>query len=59
MVFFSKNLSVEDAYNVVQGPLMALIGGTLAVAKDLIHPGSSESSENDVQKNGENKQPGE
>lgn len=28
--------TVDDAYDVVKGPLMALIGGSLAISKDLI-----------------------
>ena len=30
------NLSAKDAYDVLEGPLMALIGGSLALSKDLI-----------------------
>lgn len=30
------NLAAKDAYDVLEGPLMALIGGSLALAKDLI-----------------------
>lgn len=29
-------MDVEEAYEVVKGPLMALIGGSLAISKDLI-----------------------
>lgn len=29
-------LTAEDAYEVVKSPLMALIGGSLAISKDLI-----------------------
>ena len=36
LVVGAKDISVEDAYKVVQGPLMALIGGSLAISKDLI-----------------------
>ncbi len=28
----------SDAYDAVQGPLMALVGGSLAIAKDLVGP---------------------
>ena len=46
-----NDLSFSDAYNVVEGPLMALIGGSLAISKDLIpagddsHPPSNDASE--------------
>ena len=29
-------MNADKAYNVLEGPLMALIGGSLAIAKDLI-----------------------
>ena len=31
-------MTAEDAYNVIEGPLMALIGGSLAIAKNLLTP---------------------
>jgi hypothetical protein len=37
-------MTAEDAYEVVKGPLMALIGGSLAIAKDLLSLDQSESS---------------
>ena len=30
-------MKADDAYEVVKGPIMALIGGSLAIAKDLIN----------------------
>lgn len=33
---------MADAYEVIQGPLMALIGGSLAISKDLIPIGRSD-----------------
>ena len=30
------SLTAQEAYEVVQAPLMALIGGSLAIAKDLV-----------------------
>ena len=38
---FTDALDADDAYQIVEAPLIALIGGTLAVAKDLVpnnHP---------------------
>ncbi len=37
----------ESAYEVVMGPLMALIGGSLAISKDLIPLGDSSAKEPD------------
>ena len=34
-------MNADDAYEVVKGPLMALIGGSLAISKDLIPLGIS------------------
>jgi len=31
-----ENMTAEDAYDIVSAPLMTLIGGSLAIAKDLI-----------------------
>lgn len=31
-----KGIEASDAYDIVSAPLMALIGGSLAIAKDLI-----------------------
>ncbi len=33
---WSGGMTAEDAYEVVKSPLMALIGGSLAISKDLI-----------------------
>ncbi len=33
---FTKDLTAVDAWNMLEAPLMALIGGTLAISKDLI-----------------------
>lgn len=44
-------MTAEAAYEVVKGPLMALIGGSLAISKDLIPLGiGSESQEEDSKK---------
>ena len=40
-------MTAEDAYEVVKGPLMALIGGSLAIAKDLLSLDQSESTRED------------
>ena len=39
-------MKIEEAYEVVKGPLMALIGGSLAISKDLIPLGDTPSTEN-------------
>ena len=36
LVLVKGDLTATVAYDVVKGPLMALIGGSLAVAKDLV-----------------------
>ena len=36
LVLWAEQLTVEEAYEIVQAPLMALIGGSLAISKDLI-----------------------
>jgi len=33
---WGDGMTAEEAYEIVQGPLMTLIGGSLALAKDLI-----------------------
>lgn len=33
----NNNFTAQDAFNIVDGPLMALIGGSLAISKDLIN----------------------
>ena len=38
-------MKIEEAYEVVKGPLMALIGGSLAISKDLIPLGDTSSTE--------------
>ena len=38
------SMTAEEAYEVVKGPLMALIGGSLAIAKDLIPIGDDSNS---------------
>lgn len=46
IIFFAlashETLTVEHAYDVMEGPIMALIGGTLAISKDLIPLGTEE-----------------
>ncbi len=37
-----QSADMAKAYDVIQGPLMALIGGSLAISKDLIPIGRSE-----------------
>lgn len=37
MLLFKGGMNVDEAYNIVNGPIMALIGGSLAIAKDLIN----------------------
>ena len=41
LVVFAEQLTVEEAYEIIQGPLMALIGGSLAISKDLIPLGDN------------------
>ena len=41
-------MTAGDAYEVVKGPLMALIGGSLAIAKDLLSLDQSESTGDDA-----------
>ena len=41
-------MTAADAYEVVKGPLMALIGGSLAIAKDLLSLDRGESSGDDA-----------
>ena len=38
-------MDLKEAANMVQGPLMTLIGGSLAIAKDLIQVDSSGSDD--------------
>ena len=49
---FSSTLSAEQAYDAVQGPLMALIGGSLAIAKDLLQLDREETSTPDDNRQG-------
>lgn len=35
-LLYKGGMTVAEAYNVVEGPLMALIGGSLALSKDLV-----------------------
>ena len=56
------NITAKDAYDVLEGPLMALIGGSLALAKDLIDDPSENSGDqkgDDEEVNGKDKDPGE
>ena len=39
-------MKIDEAYEVVKGPLMALIGGSLAISKDLIPLSDTSSTEN-------------
>jgi len=36
MVFGTENMTATEAWDILESPLMALIGGTLALSKDLI-----------------------
>lgn len=49
------NMAVAEAYDIISGPVMALIGGSLAIAKDLISADeeSGESSKTDQNTNNE------
>lgn len=59
----SSTTETIEAYNIIKDPLMALIGGTLALAKDLVPFGDEDSAEsktpenssNDKQKQGQDK----
>ena len=46
LLVVGRQMAGDDAYQIVQGPLMTLIGGSLAVAKDLLQLDSSESEQN-------------
>ena len=37
MLLFKGGMKVSEAYDIINGPVMALIGGSLAIAKDLIN----------------------
>lgn len=43
-------MTAESAYEVVKGPLMALIGGSLAISKDLIPLGDRPADEAGAQR---------
>lgn len=43
-IAFTKEMTAVDARNMLEAPLMALIGGTLAISKDLI-TGDDQSSD--------------
>lgn len=51
----SGSFTAAEAYELVQSPLMALIGGSLALAKDLI-PLGPEKGHNDSAQNREDEQ---
>lgn len=46
LLVIAGQMTGAEAYRIVQGPLMALIGGSLAVAKDLLQIDSSASERN-------------
>ena len=54
----TKTMTVDDAYTIIAGPLMALIGGSLAIAKDLIAADHELGPENADQNGGANDQGG-
>ena len=37
MLILAGGMKVAEAYDIINGPVMALIGGSLAIAKDLIN----------------------
>ena len=37
VLVFKTSMTVGEAYEIVAGPFMALVGGSLAIAKDLIN----------------------
>ncbi len=50
-------ITADEAYEVIKGPLMALIGGSLAISKDLLdNPSSTPENPIDRQPNEEGKQ---
>lgn len=50
-------MTVEEAYEVVKGPFMALIGGSLAISKDLLdNPSSTPEKPINEQRNNEDQQ---
>lgn len=51
MLVYKGGMTVDDAYDIVNAPLMALIGGSLALAKDLVRA----DDELQVEDDGENK----
>ena len=44
-IVISGDMSAEDAYEIVKSPFMALIGGSLAISKDLIPLGDRGNNE--------------
>ena len=44
LLLAGSTLTAAEAYDAVQGPLMALVGGSLAIAKDLIQLDQREDS---------------
>ena len=48
-------MGIDEAYEVVKGPLMALLGGSLAISKDLIPLGDTSSTENLIDHHPNNK----
>ena len=50
MLLFKGGMKVEEAYNIVNGPIMALIGGSLAIAKDLINADDESAASNNETK---------
>ena len=43
-VCIGGGVSAKDAYDMLEGPLMALIGGSLAISKDLVPLGNGSDS---------------
>lgn len=48
LVWGADKIDAAEAYNIIEGPLMALIGGALAISKDLI-PFKTKDEENGSQ----------
>ena len=42
LMMWPGDLTAKDAYDVLEGPFMALIGGSLALSKDLLDNNTSE-----------------
>lgn len=50
MVYGTEGITATDAWDILEAPLMALLGGTLAISKDLIRDDDDSSPENNKTK---------